>query len=187
VQPVIQVAASNWDLEEAVEQGKFRRDLYYRLHVMAFHLPPLRERHLDIAPLVRGMAAHFNHKFRKGLFHISREAVEALEAFPWPGNIRQLENVIQQAVLVSTGPELLRSHLPPTVQKHPAQPSANGYTLGSSLMQNREEVERVSIQRALEKASNNRTEAAQSLGISRVTLYKKMRKYGLMTHKFQPA
>jgi transcriptional regulator with PAS, ATPase and Fis domain len=181
------IAASNWDLEEAVEHGKFRRDLYYRLHVMAFHLPCLRERKQDIAPLVRGMASHFNHKFHKGLFDISDEAMRSLEAFPWPGNIRQLENVVQQAVLVSSGPTLLPSHLPPTVQKHASSPAVNGAPQGRSLMQNREEVERISIQRALEKASNNRTEAANALGISRVTLYKKMKKYGLMSHKFQTA
>src|SRR5262249_486379 len=97
------LVASNWDLDEAVEQGKFRRDLYYRLNVMSFHLPPLRERVQDIGALARGMAARFNTKFRKDLFEIHPEAMAALEMFPWPGNIRQLENVIQQAVLVSGG------------------------------------------------------------------------------------
>jgi DNA-binding NtrC family response regulator len=179
------IAASNWNLEEAVEMGKFRRDLYYRLHVMAFHLPPIRERVQDIGPLVRGMAAHFNHKFRKHLFDIHPDALAALEAFPWPGNIRQLENVIQQAVLVSSGPELLRSHLPPSVQKQPSPPPVAGHSPGGSLVQNREEVERIIIQRALENCGNNRTGAAQALGISRVTLYKKMKKYGLMNHKPQ--
>jgi transcriptional regulator with PAS, ATPase and Fis domain len=181
------IAASNWNLEQAVDDGKFRRDLYYRLHVMAFHLPPLRERVQDISPLVRGMAAHFNAKFRKNLFDIHADAMAALEAFPWPGNIRQLENVIQQAVLVSNGPELLLSHLPPTVQKQ--TPAAHGrvVTVGASLVQNREEVERISIQRALESARDNRTEAAQALGISRVTLYKKMKKYGLMNKSLQHA
>jgi two-component system, NtrC family, response regulator HydG len=174
------IAASNWNLEEAVEQGKFRRDLYYRLHVMAFHLPPLRERVADIAPLVRGMAAHFNHKFRKSLFDLHPDALAALEAFPWPGNLRQLENVIQQAVLVSTGPELLRSHLPPSLQKGPVPALGPGQALGASLVQHREEAERLSIRRALENAGDNRTSAAQALGISRVTLYKKMKKYGLM-------
>src|SRR5262249_32168047 len=150
-----------------------------------FHLPALRERPKDISSLVRGMASQFNHKFRKGLFDIDPEAMRSLESFPWPGNIRQLENVIQQAVLVSTGPVLQHAHLPPSVQRHAVAPTVNGAATGRSLVQNREEVERVSIQRALEKASNNRTEAANALGISRVTLYKKMKKYGLMSHKFQ--
>src|SRR5581483_2789139 len=83
------IVASNWDLDEAVRRGKFREDLYYRLNVMSFHLPPLRERVKDISPLVRGMAARFNTKFRKDLFDINPRAMDALEAFPWPGNIRQ--------------------------------------------------------------------------------------------------
>jgi two-component system response regulator HydG len=174
------IAASNWNLDEAVESGKFRRDLYYRLHVMTFHLPPLRERVQDIAPLARSMAARFNTKFRKNLFRINPEAVAALEAFPWPGNIRQLENVVQQAVLVSTGPELLLSHLPPAVQKYstPNLSSANGH--GKLLGQSREELERNLIRSTLAQCRNSRTDTAHALGISRVTLYKKMRKYGLM-------
>src|SRR5262249_18572848 len=95
------VVASNRDLEEAVAGGLMRQDLYYRLNVISFHLPPLRERVEDIAPLVRGFAARFNTKFAKGLFDLHPEALAALEAFPWPGNIRQLENFVQQAVLLS--------------------------------------------------------------------------------------
>ena len=79
------IVASNWDLEEAVQQGKFRQDLYYRLNVMSFHLPPLRERVQDIAPLVRGMAARFNTKFRKDLFDVSPQALDALETLPLAG------------------------------------------------------------------------------------------------------
>ena len=96
---------------------------------MSFHLPPLRERVQDIAPLVRGMAARFNTKFRKDLFDISPEALAALETFPWPGNIRQLENVVQQAVLVSSGPELLREHLPQPVREYapPTPVDGNGH------------------------------------------------------------
>jgi DNA-binding NtrC family response regulator len=181
------IAASNWNLEEAVDSGKFRRDLYYRLHVMAFHLPPLRERIQDIPPLVRGMAAHFNTKFRKELFGISNEAMAALEAFPWPGNIRQLENVVQQAVLMSSGPELLPTHLPPLVRSHQSNGSHVGQPRSDSLAHNRQEMERMVIQRTLASCRNCRTDAAHALGISRVTLYKKMRKYGLMNRTAQTA
>jgi len=172
------IAASNWDLEEAVEQGRFRQDLYYRLNVMSFYLPPLRERRQDIAPLARGMVATFARKFRKPLFEISPAAIAALESFPWPGNIRQLENVTQQAVLVSSGPELQLQHL-----ARPVQDCASGATVSaapSSLTQNREVLERSVIQRALVNHNYNRARAAGALGISRVTLYKKMKKYGLM-------
>jgi DNA-binding NtrC family response regulator len=185
------IVASNWDLEEAVERGRFRQDLYYRLNVISFHLPPLRERVQDIAPLVRGMAARFNTKFRKDLFDISPEALAALECFPWPGNIRQLENVVQQAVLLSSGPELLAEHLPPLVREQtpsaaPALVNGNGHANGNghhgpdSLEHNREVLERNIIQRALANNGYSRIRTATALGISRVTLYKKMMKYGLM-------
>jgi DNA-binding NtrC family response regulator len=106
------MVASNANLGVAVEQGKFRRDLYHRLNVLSFDLPPLRQRAQDIEPLVRGLAARFTHKFQKDLFEISSEVLAALQAFPWPGNIRQLENAVQQAVLSSKAPVLLLEHLP---------------------------------------------------------------------------
>jgi two-component system response regulator HydG len=175
------IVATNWDLAGAVEQGKFRRDLFYRLNVMSFYLPPLRERVQDVAPLARGIAARFNAKFNKGLFDVAPEAVRALEAFPWPGNIRQLENVVQQAVLVSTGPELQLKHLPPLVQEHArTAPAEACQAPAGSLAQTRETHERAVIERVLEQAGYSRTRAATMLGVSRVTLYKKMKKYGLM-------
>jgi transcriptional regulator with PAS, ATPase and Fis domain len=181
------VVASNWDLEDAVQRGKFRQDLYYRLNVMSFHLPPLRERVQDIGPLVRGMAARFNTKFKKDLFDVSPQALDALEAFPWPGNIRQLENFLQQAVLVSSGAELLFEHLPQQVRDfRPAvKEPANGQP-HDTLIHNREALERNVIQRALAKNGYSRARAASALGISRVTLYKKMKKYGLMRAPLQP-
>jgi DNA-binding NtrC family response regulator len=175
------IVASNLNLEEAVERGKFRADLYFRLNVMSFHLPPLRERVQDIAPLARGMAARFNQKFSKDLFDISPEALSMLESFPWPGNIRQLENVIQHAVLVSSGPELLAQHLPQPLQDHGALAQGNGpLPPADSLHQQRDLIERNVIQRALVNNGYSRARAADALGISRVTLYKKMKKYNLM-------
>jgi two-component system response regulator HydG len=183
------IVASNLNLEEAVERGKFRPDLYFRLNVMSFHLPPLRERVQDIAPLARGMAARFNFKFHKDLFDISPEAMAALESFPWPGNIRQLENVVQQAVLVSAGPELLVQHLPAPVQEHAVHSSnGNGRAAPSvTLHHQRDLIERNVIQRALANNGYSRARAAKMLGISRVTLYKKMKKYGLMSMPLHPA
>jgi two-component system, NtrC family, response regulator HydG len=180
------IVASNWDLEEAVRHNRFRQDLYYRLNVMSFHLPPLRERVQDVAPLARAMAARFNTKFGKDLFDVSPRALDALEAYPWPGNIRQMENFVQQAVLVSGGPELLLEHLPPQVRDYrpdgraPAAPP-------DSLSHNRELLERNVIQRALANHGYSRSRAAHALGISRVTLYKKMKKYGLMRGAARPA
>ncbi len=186
------IVASNWNLEEAVEEGRFRRDLYYRLNVMSFHLPPLRERVQDIAPLVRGLVSRYNTKFHKELFDISAEALAAIESHLWPGNIRELENVIQQAVLVSSGPALQPGHLPASVRENATaesseEPSAvtggsysSGLDRADSLIHNRELLERSVIQRALANNGYSRSRAANALGISRVTLYKKMKKYGLM-------
>jgi transcriptional regulator with PAS, ATPase and Fis domain len=180
------VVASNWDLEEAVGRGKFRQDLYYRINVLSFHLPPLRQRVQDIAPLVRGMAARFGAKFRKDLIDVSPPALAALEAFAWPGNVRQLENFVQQAVLVSSGPELLLEHLPQQVRDYrpvvstPAAPVRPG-----SLSQHLELLERDVIQRVLTNSNYSGTRAASALGISRVTLYKKIKKYGLIWNPLQ--
>jgi len=172
------IVASNWDLEDAVRRGRFREDLYYRLNVMAFHLPPLRERIEDIGPLARAMAARFTTRFRKDLFDIHAQAVDALETFPWPGNIRQLENAMQQAVLVSSGPELLLEHLPAQVRA--PRPAAASPSAAGTLKNNRESLERNVILRALAEHDHCRSRAAAALGISRVTLYKKMKKYGLL-------
>jgi transcriptional regulator with PAS, ATPase and Fis domain len=171
------IVASNWDLDRAVAQGRFRQDLYYRLNVMSFHLPPLRERVGDIGPLARAMAGKFNTRFKKDLYSVSPQAVEALERLPWPGNIRQLENTMQQAVLMSSGPELMPAHLPPLPGEGDGRPSPRQ---AATLKGGREAAERSVIEKALASHNNSRSRAASALGISRVTLYKKMKKYGLM-------
>jgi len=181
------IVASNWDLEEAVERNKFRRDLYYRLNVMSFHLPPLRERVQDISLLVRAMAARFNTKFRKSLFDVSPEAMAALEGFAWPGNIRQLENVVQQSVLVSSGRELLVEHLPQPIREFVPAANSKSPVPSESLLHNREVLEKNFIQRALQNNGYSRARTADALGISRVTLYKKMKKYGLMAASMRPS
>lgn len=182
------VAATNWNLADAVGRNTFRRDLYYRLHVISFHLPPLRQRPEDIGPLVRGMIAKFGTKYGKRLFSVCPEALRVLEAFPWPGNIRQLENVIQQAVLTSAGNELKLHHLSPQVLNRLDAPvtSAGPSGFDGTLKQTREATERANILRALEKANQSRTRAAQMLGVSRVTLYKKMKAYRLLKEKEAP-
>jgi DNA-binding NtrC family response regulator len=182
------IVASNWDLDEAVRRKTFREDLYYRLNVMSFHLPPLRERIQDIAPLVRSMVARFTTRFRKDLFDVSPPAMDALESYPWPGNVRQLENFIQQAVLLSSGPELLLDHLPAQVRDYrPAERQTVAVVAVDSLLRNREQLERNVIQRALANNGYSRSRAASALGISRVTLYKKMKKYNLMATPINPS
>ncbi len=183
------IAASTRNLSEALERGSFRHDLYYRLHVVSFQLPPLRQRPEDIAPLVRGMVARYGSKYSKRLYSVCSETLQVLETHPWPGNIRQLENVVQQAVLTSRGSELKLHHLPPHVLTRtdapPLAPPAPS-PFDGTLKQTREATERANILRALEKANHSRTRAAQLLGVSRVTLYKKMKLYKLLTNKESP-
>jgi len=179
------LAASNSNLAEAVERGTFRRDLYYRLNVVSISVPPLRARPQDVGPLARALTARYAVRFGKRLFAIAPDAVRALEQYTWPANIRQLENVMQQAVLLTTDDTLTADQLPPAVQaRTPGRPTELFYVHTNSLVQNRESTERAVIVRALEKVGHSRTRAAELLGVSRVTLYKKMKKYGLLT---QPA
>jgi DNA-binding NtrC family response regulator len=127
------------------------------------------------------LVARYGTRFGKPLFAVAPDALRALEQFPWPGNIRQLENVIQQAVLTATGEVLAAEHLPSMVQVKPAgRPALSGST-PNLLAHNRETTERAVIVRALEKVAFSRTRAAELLGVSRVTLYKKMKKSGLLT------
>lgn len=181
------IVASNVSLEEAVDSGRFRADLYYRLNVMSFHLPPLRERVRDIAPLAQAMAARFNRKFDKDLFDISPQAMAALESYAWPGNLRQLENAIQHGVLLCQGPELRLQDLPDAIQDCALLGEATGEEDAKySLHEQRDSSERLAILRALVKSGYNRSRAAEMLGISRVTLYKKMDKYGLSNIPLDP-
>jgi DNA-binding NtrC family response regulator len=176
------LAASNWDLDAGVSRGRFRHDLYYRLNVFSFHLPPLRERVQDIAPLAAGLTAKFAAKFGTGPAELSPEALRVLETYRWPGNIRQLENVLQQGVLIRTGPRLLPEHLPAVVRAEatparrsdgllPGAPSGNG---GAGC-------ERQRIERALAEHDGHRARTAAALGMSRATLYKRMKSYGLLS------
>ncbi len=180
------IAATNWNLADAVARGTFRNDLYYRMHVLAFRLPPLRERPQDISPLVRGMVAKYGTRFGKRIQAIQPEALRLLELYPWPGNIRQLENVLQQAILSCNSDELRVQHLPPMIHlnrpDNPTGEPSHGIAQPGTLEHNRETTERAAILRALEKVGFSRTRAAQMLGVSRVTLYKKMRKYKLLTN-----
>jgi DNA-binding NtrC family response regulator len=135
------IASSKRDLEEAVLRGQLRQDLFYRLKVLTLHLPPLRERPEDIDPLVRSMMGPFGKEFGKGLISLSITTLTALQAFPWPGNIRQLRNVVQQAMLACTGPELLKQHLPLPVREWAAsmrepvtRPAAMGFLSQKSFL-----------------------------------------------------
>jgi len=173
------IVASNRNLEQMAMSGSFRQDLYYRLNIVSFHLQPLRRRTQDIVPLARALLARFAADFGKEVGGISPSALAALEQCPWPGNIRQLENVLQQAVLVCKGPKLQLEDLHSSARGEQPPPSAVEYDPSNSLWHKRDLVEHDTIRRALKKSGYHYGNAARLLGVSRVTLYKKMKKHGL--------
>lgn len=176
------IAASNRPLDQEVASGRFRADLYYRLNVVGFNLPPLRERVEGISQLANSFLAEFGRRAGRLELTIAPEAIRALEAHSWPGNIRELRNVIERAVALSDGPTIQVEDLPDTFRDPgptitlKLERSISQPTLAAS----KDEVERVQITAALERNGNNRLRAAAELGISRMTLYKKLHKLGLM-------
>ena len=179
------IVISNVPLDREVAQGRFRPDLYFRLNVVEFHVPPLRERRGEINALAHELLDELSSNNERTARSISLEAMKALEAWHWPGNIRELRNVIERAVALGTNPIIQASDLPETVRKgcpmavspsvvsSPAQQTAPASANGAA----DEEFQRIWL--ALQKHGNNRLRAAAELGISRVALYKKLNKYGI--------
>ncbi|WP_028321348.1 sigma-54-dependent transcriptional regulator [Desulfatiglans anilini] len=164
------IAATNRNLEQAIRERSFREDLYYRLNVFTFEMPPLRERKEDI-PL---LAAHFLHRFaqetNKPVERISRDALDEMMLYEWPGNIRELENAVERAVVVAKGPTILPEHLPIF--------SPDQMTLEPA-DQSLKELEKAHIVKILEQHQWNISKCAETLGIDRSTLYSKMKRYGI--------
>jgi len=163
------ICATNQDLEDLVRRGLFREDFYYRINVFPIFVPPLRDRPADIPMLVQHFLDKFSRQINKKIEGISPRAMETIMACPWPGNVRELKNAIERAVVVASGPMIEPEDLPVSNGKRRTTPVSG--TL--------EAVERVHIAETLEQAHWNITRAAQTLGIDRVTLYNKIKKYGL--------
>jgi DNA-binding NtrC family response regulator len=167
------IAASNQDLEELVQRGVFRQDLYFRLDVFRIMMPSLEDRIGDIPLLIDEFLKRYNQSFQKNILGIAPECISLLESYSWPGNVRELKNVIQRAVLVCTGEILLPEHLPPRFKPDRSVYPTVTFRVGTPL----EEVEREMIVRALTVTQNNRKMAADLLGISRRALYNKLKKH----------
>lgn len=163
------LAATNRDLHREVEEGRFRDDLYYRLNVFSINLPTLRERKEDVPILARHFLSRFCGKEGKAIPKISPDAMRALMEYPWPGNVRQLENALSYAVILCQGEEITIRHLPPFLKE------SGGDSAEITLM----EMERRMILKALEDSSWNKHEAARRLQVSRSTLYSKIRRHRL--------
>ena len=184
------IAASNAPLEEEVTAGRFRSDLYFRLNVIGLFLPPLRSRPLAVGPLSAKWLAEFAARNRPDVSGISPQAVRALQSYPWPGNLRELRNVIERTVALCPGPLVEFADLPEAVRGASCRPelallpqqaeSLPGDSRTPTLAQSREQAEIQQIKAALAKHNNNRLRAASELGISRMGLYKKLHKYGLV-------
>ena len=172
------IAATNRDLASAVEKGGFRKDLYYRLKVFSIHLPPLRERLSDLPLLVEFLLGEFQREFKKKISALSPEAQKVLAGYPWPGNIRELRNVLERAFILCEGERIEIEHLPPELIASPLpplQPGESPFRLPPEGI-NLESVERDLIRQALEMSSGNQVRAARLLGISRDVLRYRMTK-----------
>lgn len=169
------VAATNENLLERVEKGCFREDLYYRLDVFRIALPPLRDREGDIKLLLDVFVENYSQEFQKNIRRIDSGFVQMLESYDWPGNIRELQHIVQRSVLVCEKSTLLPEHLPPRFQKSEAIKHRVYFDVGTPL----DDVEHEMILRTLDMTQNNRKEAAELLGISRRSLYNKLKKYNI--------
>jgi two-component system, NtrC family, response regulator AtoC len=192
------IAASNRDLEKAVREGQFRQDLYYRLAIIAIFISPLRERKEDILPLVEFFIEHYNRRFKKSVRGVTDETRRLLVSHNWPGNIRELRNAIERAMILEDEPLLRPVYLPfsvgqsggPTAFERTTSPSDSGTTLpdGRSLPRlyipqggtSLEEVEHTMVELAMRQANGNQTHAAKLLDISRDALRYKLKKFGLL-------
>jgi len=169
------LATSNEDLNEAIRQGRFREDLFYRLDVFPITLPAVRDRNGDIPLIVDHFLKYYNKRYRTDIRGVSPECITWLESYGWPGNVREIKNVIHRAVVMSSGGVLLPEHLPKRFLSKQIHTPRVSIQLGSSL----EEAEVQLITRTLEWTDNNRQRAAAILGISRRTLYNKISRYNL--------
>ncbi len=164
------ICATNADIHELVASGEFRQDLLYRINTIELHIPPLRDRKGDIELLANHFLDRYKKKYKKDIKNISTSAIKKLNEYPWPGNVRELQHAIERAVILSSGFTLLPDDFilkPATAHRH------------KEMNLNLEHLEMNAIEIALKKSEGNMNQAAEMLGISRFTLYRKIEKYGL--------
>ncbi len=179
------ISATNQELSRAISEGRFRKDLYYRLQVVPVNLPPLRERGDDILLLGRYFITYFNQELHKNVRGISKEVEQILLLYPWPGNVRELKNALERAMILDVDTDLLPEHLPQEIleNRHEAATgmpvSLDGFVIpdhGISM----EDVEHALVKKALEIAAGNQTKAAQLLRMPRDTFRRRMKRFGII-------
>jgi len=171
------LAATNKEPRNAVESGKLREDLFYRLNVFTVALPPLRDRKSDIPLLAQAFIREFNAKHNQQVESCRIEALELLKAYSWPGNVRELRNIMERAVILSKGPWIETSHLPAYILNSPASESGSKIVLPMGVTA--AEAERELILRTLRLTGNNKAEAARQLGLDVKTIRNKLKAYGI--------
>jgi DNA-binding NtrC family response regulator len=173
------IAATNRNLLEMIRAGEFREDLYYRLNVLPLELPPLRERRDDVALLAGHFLSRFARRLGRPVREIGKKALLVLKSYDWPGNIRELENVVERAVMLSRGTELRPEHLfmPGTDPARLPRLGEPGQGLGDPIPL--AELERLHILAVLKRCQGSQKQAMQLLGISKSTLWRKLKEYGV--------
>jgi transcriptional regulator with PAS, ATPase and Fis domain len=167
------IASTNRDLKEEVQAGRFREDLYYRLDVFGLHIPPLRQRREDIPPLVEHLIRRHNAEMKRSYKGVDNATMRRLMSLPWRGNVRELDNVLERAMILGNGEWITPADLPG--QKTPENVACLEGNLEEALMQ----YERVHIERVLEKTAGDKKQAADILGLSLSTLYRKIEHLGI--------
>jgi transcriptional regulator with PAS, ATPase and Fis domain len=176
------IAATNRDLDAEVRAGRFREDLYYRLHVFPVTLPPLRERREDIPDLVDHFIQKYTERIQKSVRGVNRDAMDMLLAAPWPGNIRELENEIERAVTLADSDGTITRDILSQRLRH-VQTTQDKPSADSSLKERVEALEIELIKDALRETGGNILKAAQRLQMSRAGLHKKLQRYGIEARK----
>ncbi len=170
------IAATNRDLEEEIRRGTFRRDLFYRLNVIAIHLPPLRQRDDDIPLLAEAFLARSAAARQEPVKHLSEDALEVLRGYPWPGNVRELENALERAVILTKGETIDLACLPERITEPRSEPMVSERAPANPTM---ETIERAYIMWVLQAEHGNKTRAAEVLGIDPSTLHRKLSRFGV--------
>jgi two-component system nitrogen regulation response regulator NtrX len=175
------IAATNKQLEDEIQKGNFREDLFYRLNVIPFYVPSLREHAEDIAPLANYYLAEFARAYGRRPKHFAETSMEVLKSYRWPGNVRELKNLVERLVIMVPGETIERRHLPPSLYHHPVRSTPAKGGGFSTLQEARAAYERDYILRKLEETQGNVTRTAEVLGLERSHLYRKMKSLGIPT------
>ena len=177
------IAATNKNLEQEIQKGNFREDMFYRLNVIPFYVPPLREHPEDIPALANHFLNEFAKAYGRRAKHFTESSLQLLARYRWPGNVRELRNLVERAVIMVTGDRIEARHLPPGLHHEPGKTfSARAGNMGfSSLQEARSAYEREYILRKLEENHGNVSRAAEALGLERSHLYRKMKSLGIAT------